>query len=108
MKVIKESAARIASSTEVSPVKSPGLEDDRAALVKELADVKKRFLAVAKKKQADFAKRVLPPEPSSGPRSLMLTYPQKVCSACCVEASQRESVVGRANCSIARSRLCFR
>ena len=65
MKVIKESAARIVSSTEVSPVKSPDLEDDRAAIVKELADVKKRFLAVAKKKQADFAKRVCPPVNSS-------------------------------------------
>lgn len=58
MQVIKESAARIASSTELSPSRSSELEDSRAALVKELADVKKRFLAVAKKKQADFAKRV--------------------------------------------------
>ena len=59
MQVIKEeSAARIASSAEVSPSKSPELGGDGAALVKELADVKKRFLAVAKKKQADFAKRV--------------------------------------------------
>ena len=56
--MIKESAARIAASADASPSKSPEAEGDKAALVKELADVKKRFLAVAKKKQADFAKRV--------------------------------------------------
>lgn len=59
VQVIKESAARAASSVETSPSKAPeAAGGDRSALVKELADVKKRFLAVAKKKQADFAKRV--------------------------------------------------
>jgi hypothetical protein len=56
--VIKESAARIAACAEASPSMSPEAEGDKAALVKELANVKKRFLAVAKKNQADFAKRV--------------------------------------------------
>ena len=51
-------AVKERSSAEVSPSKGSELEGDRAALAKELADVKKRFLAVAKKKQADFAKRV--------------------------------------------------
>ena len=59
--VIKESAARIAGSAEASPSNSPEAEGNKAALVKELADVKKRFLAVAKKKQAEFAKRVRRP-----------------------------------------------
>ena len=59
--MIKESAARIAGSAEASPSDSPEAEGDKAALVKELADVKKRFLAVAKKKQAEFAKRVKRP-----------------------------------------------
>lgn len=34
------------------------LKSDHARLVRELADAKKKFLAVAKKKQLDFAKRV--------------------------------------------------
>ena len=59
--VIKESAARITGSPEASPSDSSEAEGDKAALVKELADVKKRFLAVAKKKQAEFAKRVRRP-----------------------------------------------
>ena len=69
--VLKESAARITSSPEVSPSKAPEAADDRAALVKELADVKKRFLAVAKKKQADFAKRVR-----------LLSF-ARICTCCC-------------------------
>ena len=59
MQVIKESAARIASSTETSPLKSFESEGDKVALLeKEIADMKKRFLSVAKKKQAEYAKRV--------------------------------------------------
>jgi len=59
MQVIKESAARIASSTETSPMKSPESEGDKVVLLeKEIADMKKRFLSVAKKKQAEYAKRV--------------------------------------------------
>lgn len=69
--MLRESAARSASSPEVSPSKAPEAEDDRAALAKELADVKKRFLAVAKKKQADFAKRVR-----------LLGFPP-ICTCCC-------------------------
>ncbi len=58
IQVIKESAARIASFAEASPSESPEPVGDKAALEKELADVKKRFLSVAKKKQVEFAKRV--------------------------------------------------
>jgi len=40
--------------------KGSAAEGDAATLARELADVKKRFLAVAKKKQAEYAKRVRP------------------------------------------------
>lgn len=40
--------------------KGGAAEGDAATLARELADVKKRFLAVAKKKQAEYAKRVRP------------------------------------------------
>jgi hypothetical protein len=62
--VIEESAARVAGAAPSQPgtpgkaAKSPRAGADAAALAHELADVKKRFLAVAKKKQAEYAKKV--------------------------------------------------
>ena len=41
---------------------APAVAGDAAALARELADVKKRFVAVAKRKQQEYTKRVpLPP-----------------------------------------------
>ncbi len=63
MQVIEESAARAAGApsqpgTPGKAAKSPRAGADAATLAAELADVKKRFLAVAKKKQAEYAKKV--------------------------------------------------
>ena len=68
LQVIEESAARSAGTpsepgTPSKSAKSPQAggaagSGDAAALARELADVKKRFLAVAKKKQAEYAKKV--------------------------------------------------
>lgn len=64
--VLKESAVRAAGVMPASPIVSPNKappaagKDREEALAKELVDLKKRFLAAAKKKQADYAKRVCP------------------------------------------------
>ena len=63
LQVIEESAARAAGApsqpgTPGKAAKSPRAGADAAMLAAELADVKKRFLAVAKKKQAEYAKKV--------------------------------------------------
>lgn len=63
MQVIEESVAAAAAAAPGTPGKASrsaaaGGASDAEGLARELADVKKRFLAVAKKKQADYAKRI--------------------------------------------------
>lgn len=68
LQVIEESAARAANASDAAtpskaaPAAAQASDSDAAReLSRELADVKKRFLAVAKKKQADYAKKARAP-----------------------------------------------
>jgi hypothetical protein len=87
--VIEESTVRAAGAVpSVSPSKAPAAVKAGNDLVpaKELAEAKKRFLAVAKKKQAEYAKKVQELEDAQ--------------HAAKAEASAQRAQVSPAGCSV--------